>query len=49
MLAALDDDMTKRRPPSHGKPLNSEADVKAYIERQRRMTPRERLEEARDE
>lgn len=49
MLAALDDDLSKRRPPSYGTALMTDADVQAYLERMRSMTPRERLQAAREE
>ena len=46
ILLALDDDFSKRRPPTGSTPLNSPEEVLAYIQRRRSMTPAELLAEA---
>lgn len=49
MLAALDADLTKRRPPTESTPLGSDEEVRAFLERRRALTPEERLREAMEE
>lgn len=46
ILLALDDDFSKRRPPTGATPLQSEEEIAAYIQRVRDMTPEQRLQEA---
>lgn len=46
ILAALDDDLSQRRPPTGGVDLNAPGAAEAYIQRLRAMSPEERLRRA---
>lgn len=46
LLLALDDDTSKRRPPTGSTPFNSHEEILAYVEMWRTMTPEERLRRA---
>lgn len=49
ILAALDDDISKRRPPEGGVPLDGPGAEAAYIQHMRSLPPEERLRRAMEE